>query len=110
MVDEKQAKYEKKWVAALHAALQRGEAHGAKLRRIGQVMGLAGFFVAIYGMLVYLPGKDGEAYASVIAIALGAYFAGFANFFSTAGVQWPVLSRFVDRGRVEEAVRGSESR
>lgn len=96
---------EKKIIQALDKALARGPEHGARLRRTGKIMSFAGAFVAIYAMLVYLPGKDAGAYGHVVAIALGAYFAGFAGFFNTAGAQWPILSRFIDRAAVAAAAQ-----
>jgi hypothetical protein len=96
---------EKKMIQALDAALSRGPEHGARLRRIGKIMSFAGAFIAIYAMLVYLPGKEAAAYGYVIATAIGAYVAGFAGFFNTAGAQWPILSRFLDRAAVAAAAK-----
>lgn len=102
------AKLERKLIQALNKALARGPEHGARLRSIGKVMGFSGAFVAIYAMLLYLPGKEIDTYAYVLATALGSYLAGFAGFFSTAGAQWPVLSRFLDRAAVAAAAAPSE--
>lgn len=101
-------KLERRLIQALDKALARGPAHGARLRFIGKVMGFSGAFVAIYAMLLYLPAKEIDAYAYVIATAIGSYLAGFAGFFSTAGAQWPVLSRFLDKAAVAAAAAAGE--
>jgi hypothetical protein len=98
-------KLEKKMIQALQAALARGPEHGTRLRRIGKIMSFAGAFVAIYAMLLYLPGKEADAYGYVIATAVGAYVAGLAGFFNSAGAQWPILYRFLNREAVDAAAK-----